>query len=563
MQGKLCIAPQKEDEIISILLNSWKSEKRKRNIILYIPQEGMEEFPAVYPLGVLGVDWPGMLETVASVVHNQGWNFCYIRGFTLNLEGSELFVFLLGVEIGTLEMFKKFDNDKVAIKRTLELLSESKTGGKQRVLLKELKKLPMLEETLKYLRKTLGGKIKDELEEETLKFFAGRTEDYLSERASEYLAKQILTNYRMKNKVRDSGGVPQVSVDTYKIGEKNLTGVSISGFLKDLSLTDYLGTIEEKFPGSTIIYSKEFITRDGITNYRIELEGTLKNRSALEMALKDVVGAKTKRLLFAEEKGGIEQYSRIIIPHLLREYTISGIPQVFIVPLALTKDSMSLKLIIVHRKGEVRKILQGLQNTNKFSVKTVHPTRNMQGTKLDMLDIEVHKETMENRDEIYPAIKYVIHNEIGKFRDFDEGMRNLDITKLKDVEKVTKGAVPNNFTRNIYYNLEDFYRVRASANEIVTLVRMGYSLYRRGLKSPWVLHTSIREIKSNHGFALLGVATVKKILAEILELMSSYKTTTSSVRIGNMFLHFFRLEKDDMVLPKKEMNSIVKSIRRL
>ncbi len=564
MHGKLCISPQIEDEMVSFLLETWKSESRKKNIILHMPEKGIENYPAVYPVGVLGVDWPGMLETVASVVHNLGWNFCYIRGFTLNLEGSELFVFLLGVEIDSSEMSKKFKEDRMYIKRTLELLSEGQTGGKQSVLLKELRKLPRLEETLKYMRRIMGGSIKSDLEEETLKFFAGRTADYLGRRAPKYLAKQIYTNYKMKNRVRDSGGIPQVSVDIFKAEDELYTGVSISGFLRDISLSDYLETIEDIFQGSPIIYSKEFITRDGITNYRIELGGTPKNRAKFKKALKDVIiGVKTRRLPFTGEKAGVEQYSRIIIPHLLREYSISGIPQVLIVPLTRNKDLMSLKLIIVHKKGEIRKILYGLQNKKNFSVKTVHPTRIMQGMKLDMLDIEVPMEMLGKRERIHPAIRVVINEEIGKFRDFDEGMRNLDMAKLKEVEKIAKGAVPKNFLRNIYYNLEDFYRVRASANEITTLTRMGYSLYKRGLKRPGMLHAATREIKRDHWFVLLGVSTMKNILADILDLMSSYNTTTSSVAMGNIFLHFFRLEKDGNPIPKNELNSLVYSIRRL
>lgn len=555
---------EKEDEMVSVLLESWEREKGKKNIILHIPLEGIKKFPALYPLGVLGVDWPGMLETVTSVVHNLDWNICYIRGFTLKRDGSSLFLFLLGVEIISLDLYKKFKGDRVYIKRTLELLTEGHGGVKQKVLLKELRKLPRLEETLQCMRDMLGGSIKEELEEETLKFFVGRTEDYLSKRAPKYLARQIFANYRMKKKVRDSGGVPQVNVDIYKIKNEKYTGVSISGLLRDLSLTDCLETIEELFPGSTIIYSKEFITSDGITNYRIELERTPKNRAKLEKALKDVVrGRKMKRQIFIEEKGGVEQYARIIIPHLIKENAISGIPQVFIVPLTQTKDSMSLKLIIVHKEGEIRKIVHGLQKVNKFSVKTVHPTRNMQDTKLDMLDIDIPKEMLEDREKVYPAIKSVIHEEIGTFRDFDEGMRTLDMTKLKQVEKITKTTVPKNFLRSIYYNLEGFYRVRASVNEITTLVRMGYSLYKRGIKRPEVLHVVTREEQSNHKFALLGVATKKNILADVLELMSSYKTTTSSVNIGNMYFHLFRLEKSEGQITRNELNRLVYSIKRL
>ncbi len=562
MQGNLCICLEKEDKIISHLFTTWQQEKDKKNFILYIPEERINTFPNVYPIGVLGVDWPGILETVTSVVHNMDWNLCYIRGFTENYNNKKLFIFLLGVEINSSEMLKKFNKNKEYIKRTLELIAESKIETKQRVLLKELKKLPKLEETLQYLRAKTGGAIESALEEEALKFFAGRTGDYLEKRSPVDLAKQILTNYRIKKKVRDSGGMPQVSVDTFKTEDGTYTGISIAGFLRDLSLTECLETLEDTFPESTIVYSHEFITFDGIANYRVELMGK-KNKVKLEKALRDVIkGKRAKRSLFLENIGGIEQYARIIIPHLLKEFSISGISQVLIAPLIPTKEAISFKLIIVHGKGEIRDIVQGLHSRYNFCVKTVQPTRDIGNAKLDIIDIQIPREIFESREEVYPMIKSVIEETIGDFRDFDEGMRTQDIKKLKEVEKIIK-SIPKHFHRYIYYSLEDFYRASASAEEIGSLTKMGYYLYKRCLKDPEMLHIATREPPLNHGLVLLGVSTTKNILADIIELMSSFKATTSSVNIGYIYLQFFRLKKDKGIISKSEVQKLICSIRRL
>jgi hypothetical protein len=563
MQGNLSISPEKEDRITSHLFTNWQQEKDKKNLILYIPREEIKTFPNVYPFGVLGVDWPGILEIVASVVHNMDWNLCYIRGFTLRHDTKKLFIFLVGVEISSAEMLQKFNRNKENIKRTLKLIAESKMRAKQRVLLKELRKLPKLEETLQCLRKQTGGKIEETLEEEALKFFAGRTEEYLDKRDPTHLARQILTNYIIKKKVRDSGGMPQVSVDTFETKDGSFTGISFAGFLRDLSLTDCLETIEDTFPGSTIVYSHEFITYDGIANYRVELKGE-KNRVKLKRAVRDVIrGRKTKRSLFLEKIGGIEQYARVIIPYLLKEVSLSGMPQVFIAPLMPTKEAVSFKLIIVHKKGEIRKIVQGLHNRYNFYVKTVQPTRYVGNTKLDIINIEVPREIFESKQEVYPMIKSVIKETIGNFRDFDEGMRTQSMKKLREVERITKSSIPKHFLRHIYCSLEDFYRASASPEEVVSLVRMGYSLYKRCLKHPGMLHAATRALLSNHGFVLIGVSTTRDILADIVELMSSYKSTSSSVSIGNTYLHFFRLEKDGGTIPKSEVRKLIYTIRRL
>lgn len=563
MQSSLFISPENEDKIISNLFTAWQREKDKKNLILYIPREKIKTFPNIYPFGVLGVDWPGILETVASVVHNMDWNLCYIRGFTLTSDGKKLFIFLLGVEVNSAEMFQKFNRNKDHIRRTLELLAESKMGDKQRVLLKELRKLPKLEETLRCLRELTGSILEEELEQEALKFFAGRTEEYLEKRATKHLAKQIFTNYKIKKKVRNSGGMPQVSVDTFKIKDNLFTGVSVAGFLRDLSLTDCLAIIEDTFPGSTIVYSHEFITYDGIANYRVELKGK-KDRAKLERALRDTMrGRRTKRSLFLENIGGIEQYARIIIPHLLKEFSVSSIPQVFIAPLTPTKEAISFKLIIVHTKGEIEKIVQDLHNRYNFCVKTVQPTRILGNTKLNIIDIEIPREIFESREEVYPMIKSVIKEVIGNFRDFDEGIRTQDMKKLKEVEKITKSSIPKHFLRHIYCSLEDFYRVSASPEEIVLLIRMGYSLYKKALKPPDVLHVAVREPLLDHRLVLLCVSTTKDILANIIELMFSYKFTSSSVSLGNTYLHFFRLEKDEGTVSKSEMRKLVYSIRRI
>jgi len=562
MRGDLYISPEKEDGIIAYLFDAWRHEKDGKNLILHIPREEIKTFPGIYPFGILGVDWPGILETVVSVVHNMDWNLCYIRGFTSNYGSKKLFILLLGVEVVSAEMLQKFKRNKGSIKRTLRLIAESKIAAKQMVLLKELEKLPKLEETLQCMREQTGSAIEGEIEEEALKFFAGRTENYLEKRSPTHLAKQIFANYRIKKKVRDSGGMPQVSVDTFSTKEGPFTGISIAGFLRDLSLTDCLKTIEDIFPGCAIVYSHEFITYDGIAKYRVELKDK-KNRVKLERALRDVIsGRMIRRSLFLESMGGIEQYARVIIPHLLKEISISGMPQVFISP-TLTKEAVSFKLIIVHKKGEIKDILHGLHNRYNFSVKTVQPTRNVGNTKLDIMNIEVPREIFESREEVYPMMKSVIREVIGNFRDFDEGMRTQSVKKLGEVEKVTKSSIPKHFLRHIYCSLEDFYRVSASPEEVVSLVRMGYSLYKRYLKYPDVLHIAARRLPLNHGFVLLGISTTRDILADIIELMSPYRSTSSSVCMGNIYLHFFRLEKDKGVIPRNEVRKLIYSIRRL
>jgi len=78
-----------------------------------------------------------------------------------------------------------------------------------------------------------------------------------------------------------------------------------------------------------------------------------------------------------------------------------------------------------------------------------------------------------------------------------------------------------------------------------------------------VLHVAVREPLLDHRLVLLCVSTTKDILANIIELMFSYKFTSSSVSLGNTYLHFFRLEKDEGTVSKSETRKLVYSIRRI
>ena len=555
---KMCISLKKEKEIFSHLLSLWEKEKRK--IAIYIPQEKIKRFPAVYPLGILGVDWAGVLETIISVVHNMNWNICAIYGYTVTLEEKRHFVLTLGIEIGSFEALMRFEQEKRYIKKTVESIATAMEEPKRRVLLDELKKISKLEQTLQFIRKEVGDSLEDALEEEGIKFFSGRPGAYLEERSANDLAKQILATYRMKNRLRNTGGIPEVNIDTFKTTKGSWTGISVAAFLRDFSLADCISAIEKEFPGSPIVYSNEFITYDGIANYRIELEG-MKSKANLKKTIESMIkiGGKKRSVLF-EKEGGIEQYARIIIPYLLKEFSVSNIPQVLIMPLAYTKEMVSLKLIIVHKDGEVKDIVQRLHKKHKFSIKGIQPTREMGKAKLDLMEIELSGDLFETKEEIYPKIKSIIGEVIGKFRDFNETTRIRDIEKLKEVERIIISKIEQDFIRRIYYCLEDFMRANLSVSEIISFVKLGYSLYEKALKDPAKTHLARRE--SKHKYTLICISTTKDIFTDIVALIS-FNLTSSSTNIGNTYIHFFMVKKDGLPLPESIVRKLMRSIRRL
>ena len=535
-----------EAALFITLIRKWEREGQR--VITMLTTKEVDTFPNTLTLGILGVDWPGMLEGCSSCIHEGGWNISFIKGVTFEYKGERLALLTMKIELKSEEDFNRFMSCKNEIVEGIELLSVG-DRAERFLISREFKKLGDYERTIKEIKKRAKGKLLKELIEEAAKFFAARTEAYIEERKPEVLANQIITNYKFMNAVRNSGGRIHAKAEHVQTVRERLTGITVVGFDRDLSLNDCLNAIQHAVPEYHVKYNKEFTTDDGITVYRIEIED-FQNVKAIERALSRLAfGKRFAHVRLLESIGGFEQYARAIIPQLVKEYTLTQKPQVYISPTYTSHYFIEFKIIIVRGKSKGHVIYaQKLNSIGGFSVLSIKPPESYGEAQVNIIDLRVNLDLFPEPERIYETIKDILKSEIGEFRDFDEGMRRIDIKKLDEVRnKFRRG--PSDLVRQFYYSLEDFYRIGAPIEEIVDLIKTGIRLYRKTKSLKEKFSVTMHDLEA---CTVIGIASKQDLLREALSVLEPYNTNVSKLEIGEFNILLFRASEDSTPIKGKE-----------
>jgi hypothetical protein len=546
LKGHVSREDSMEAAIFITLIRKW--EKEGQRVITMSPTKEPNTFPSTLTLGILGVDWPGMLEGCSSCIHEGGWNISFIKGITLEYKGKKLALLTLKIDLKSKDEFDRFLSCKNEIVEGIELLSVG-DQAERFLISRESKKLRDYERTIKETKKRAKGKLLEGLIEEASKFFAARTGEYLEERKPETLANQIITNYKFMNGVRNSGGRIHSKVEHIKTIRERLTGITVVGFDRDLSLNDCLNAIQHAVPEYRVMYNKEFTTQDGISVYRIEIDG-FQNIKAIESALAQLAfGKRFAHTRLLESIGGFEQYARAIIPQLVKEYTLAHIPQVYISPTYTSQYFIEFKIIIVIGKGKGHVMYtQQLNGIKGFSILSIKPPESYGGSQVNIVDLRVNLDLFPEPERIYETIKDILKNEIGEFRDFDEGMRRIDIKKLAGVRTEVKRG-PADLVRQFYYSLEDFYRIGAPIEEITDLIKTGIQLYKKTKSLPDKCSITMHNLEA---CTIIGIASKEDLLRETLSILGPYNTNVSKLEIGEFSILLFRASEDNKPIKGKE-----------
>jgi len=543
-----------EAAVFITLIRKW--EKEGQRVITMSPTKELETFPNTLTLGILGVDWPGMLEGCSSCIHEGGWNISFIKGITFEYKGKRLALLTMKIDLKSKDEFNRFMSCKNEIVEGIELFSVG-DQAERFLISRESKKLRDYERTIQEIKKRAKGKLLRDLIEEAAKFFAARTGEYLEERKPETLANQIITNYKFMNGVRNSGGRIHAKVEHVQTVRERLTGITVVGFDRDLSLNDCLNVIQHAVPEYHVKYNKEFATQDGITVYRIEIED-FHNVKAIEKALSRLAfGKRFAHTRLLESIGGFEQYARAIIPQLVKEYASTQIPQVYISPTYTSHYFIEFKIIIVRGKSKGHVIYaQQLNSIRGFSVLSIKPPESYGESQVNIVDLRVNLDLFPEPERMYETIKDILKNEIGEFRDFDEGMRRIDIKKLGEVRNRLKRG-PSDLVRQFYYSLEDFYRIGAPTEEIVDLIKTGIQLYKKTKSLTDECPITMHDLET---CTIIGIASKEDLLKETLSVLEPYNTNVSKLEIGELNILLFRASEDSK--PIKEKERLLKQLKK-
>ncbi len=529
-----------------------RREKSKKRVDIFFPESSPTKFPFVYIFGILTLDWPGMLEGATSAITETGWNMEYIKGITLLHNSSKIALNAIGIFIENKEAISRFQKDKASLRNKLNKLTSGKWEERE-LFIGQTKKVELYEEVMAILKKIHKGKIEVPLVREALKFFMAESDEYLQNREMETIARLISTNYKFKNRIRKSGGRPQIKVKTLKTTKGEFTGISMVCYDRNFSLSLVLSAIGEVVSQYNIKYNREFTTYDGITVYRVEIEG-IHNPELIEKSLRNrIFSRRFEKFTFMESMGGFEHYARAIIPFLVKEYNTSEIPQVYISPGFTTEHNILFKIIIVTgtEKKSISELATKLDKTSGLSLLD-YKTPTLYGkTIVNTMDIKADIKTFKGPEEIYSIIAENIESIIGKFRDFDKGMRIQDIKKFELVKEKLKNYA-SELVKEFFYGLEDFYRASAPLDEIAQIINIGI----RSLKQAPKIITKQRDNKAT----FLAIASNKGIFPEIFPLFSPYEPMISKVQIGERIVILTKLHKSGNSLSNQELKSITSSI---
>jgi hypothetical protein len=542
------------EEIHRLRINLVRKWEKQRKIVVIFPNTEIKKFPGLYVFGCIARDWPGSAGTTMGVVTESNWNIATHWGMSFSYDRQKVGLMIIGIEIKNEQAFTRFLNEKKRIRQTLnEVCYEG--WRKSLLVCHDVKKMKKHEDVTRAIR--AAGKLTRGMEEEALKFFASRGEEYLSERSPKDLANIILTNHSFIQKVRKSGGKAQIKVKQMKAKREQLTGITIGCYEHDFSLLLALDAIRDAVPGFDIKFNKQFVTEHNVSIYRIEIDGFRPEKKIEKAISKKMVTMKFEKERVREVPRGFEQYGKAIIPKLIREYSVSKIPQVYISPELTSPEFIHFKLIVVKERSSpwTDKCITRFDGIKGITVLGCETPKAYQDSEVSVFDLRAETEFFPSTESMYTRIRDSLTDKLGSFRDFSEGMRKLDADKFKEVKRRIKG-IDLNLLREFYYGIEDFYRVSGLEQEIIEIVRLGVHLSRRKTDS-------LKWTEINGSCTLIGMASRANILPKVLKVLEKFDTIVSIIKLGDLSVLLLRVESQGKALSQDEVKPTIERLTQL
>lgn len=569
------------------LLDDWKKSKNKK--ILTITSEACSgsKSACVTTFGILGVDWPGFYDTCSGIIHEMGWNIYFTKGFQMEWDEVDLGIILIGILTETEKEHKEILNQRNIIISKIHQAAIG-TQAKTYLLSEEIKKLEIYSQVIEHIEKVY---LDDDLiniiglNGEAVKYFAARSRDYIENRKVEDIADQILTNYKFYKKIRKTGNTIHLKISNFKTEKEGVfTGVTVSGPAQMLYLEDCLKTIELTNPNFQLKHNREFTTDDGVSIYRIEFVNSSgqhlsqQEQKKLEKSFdKMVLNKRRDRAQWIESIGGFEQYARAIIPLLLKETQATSKTQVYHAVCNTTELFIDFKIIIVFKssKDSTKKIvnttLDKLSSLHSFNILSVKPPKSYGEASVFIIDLRVATTDFDNIENIYKIIKEKISSAIGDYRDFDQGMRTIDVTKLKTIRKKL-GNIDKTLIRELYYSIEDFFRVSANEIELISHIKMAYKMLTKqhDLKNKIIVFSDVTNIPSKNG-NLIPVATLiclsypleYELFPTVLNILEPYEVTISHLEKNGRDILICRLTENNRALTSTKEKKLVDQLKKM
>jgi len=580
--------PQEEQQALIIkLLKSWEQRQYEKILIFASQFTRSGTFPVAFVFGIISSDWPGLSDSCIGVIHEKGWNIYFANGLTIQRRDEKLGVILIGI---LLENDQDFEHLQKQTNSIIEDIRKASVGSqtKMYLLAEEIKKLQIysgvidkIEEVYKEsgIEKIIG------IDSESLKFFSARSRDYIENRYTEDIAEQIILNYKLQEQVRHGKTRSmQIRIKNFQTKKEGIfTGLSIAGRANQVLLDDCLKSIETCCPGFQLKHHKAFTSNDGITVHRFEILTaeskplTPTQIELLEEIFKNMEMTKQReRHDWLESIGGFEHYARAIIPFLVRENESTGCTQVYLSVHQTTEKVIDFKVLIVLTPKEIstkKLIYQCVNNLDSiagFSISSVKPPKIYGASEYTIIDLRVELSINPEIDVVYMKVKDAIKKSIGDFRDFDEGMRQMDMMNFVNVREYMPD-VNEDYVREFYYSLEDFYRVSAPVEEIGLQLKLFIEVLDTidTDSKEIILRSKSARIKGLRTSSLPATVMIIaypaefEIFGKILTLLENYEVIMSKQYKKNHHILICHLSENSKALNDSEVSTLSQKITSL
>jgi len=223
------------------------------------------------------------------------------------------------------------------------------------------------------------------------------------------------------------------------------------------------------------------------------------------------------------------------------------------------------------REKLVNKTVKWIEGVPGLEIFGVKPPKTYDNAEVFIIDLRASLSVLENVETIYKTIKDNIRNALGEFRDFDEGMRTIDTEKFKSVRRMIDG-IDKTVIRELYYCIEDFFRVGASIDEIIAHIRLMIDMLTVLEKKELNIHVLTRQTgqRTADGLtipkaSLLCVAYPNPLylLQKILELLENYEVTLSRLEKPGWSMLICRLTSQEKALSDAELGELTRKILKL
>ncbi|MEO0152216.1 MAG: hypothetical protein ABIL49_03610 [candidate division WOR-3 bacterium] len=490
----------------------------------------------VFTIYVIAKDWAGIMDAVLGIFHDEGFNIHF--AYAVATENDEAIIVLKIKNLKESEIIKLEENKN----KFLSLLKTAIKGGISltRLLNIGTKKVKIYNEVMDKLREICSDEDYREITSdngELIKFILSRSEQYLSERKIEDLAYIVYKSYELQKEFLKSKNV-QVDIHNFETIKEKLTGITIVGNYENVSLDDVLDALEEVIGNFQRKFDKEFITDLGFVVIRLEIsdkDGNFiskeKHPIILNYLREEFSKPKEKRAKFFKIRTGMELYGRILIPYLISETERTSIPQLLILPEDIDTNRIDLRLFIILPQEQTCSenfLVETLKNKG-FLVLSIE-VKDRGNSKVIHAKLSAPLENFENEIDVYNSLKSAIIQIIPKIRDFDEGMRNLNVQKLYEVMNIIGNKVSERIVKRLFYQYDDILRLNLSAKDIADEISFIYNLLTRFLSSEKPIHEYVELDK----FSIIGLA-MKREKIDIEKILSFYDEKIHSFSIFEVY----------------------------